>query len=1037
MLVSYFVYFRKVQDRLLVRFASAVFLSGVAFAAEKPVDFDREVRPILSDTCFTCHGPDEKRRMANLRLDTEEGLQRVVTAGDPAKSRLLLRIAAAGPATRMPPPKAGVTLNDSQIAVIRKWVEQGAHWERHWAFAPLRQPELPAAVNDKWARNGIDEFVLARLEKAGWKPSPEADRATLLRRLSFDLTGLPPTTAEVDAFLADKSANAYEKQVDRLLTSPQYGERMAMQWLDLARYADTHGYHIDSQRDMWKWRDWVIDAFNRNMPFDQFGIEQLAGDLIPNATVQQKLASGFNRNHMINYEGGAIPEEYQAEYVADRVDTTANVFMGLTLGCARCHDHKYDPISQKDYYRFFAFFNTIPEKGLDGNKGNAAPILEMPTAEQASEAAWLQQAITEHESVLPEKETDALLATWQKTRLATLPEPSHDGLLARYAIDDKLADSTGRNAEARPIKGELKYIDGRPGRSLAFSGEVHVEFPAVHADPLTVAFWMRSGAMPEMTALEGGPGFEIGVEESHPQPDFKRGSPLYVEWHGRRYRSRSLIFGGQWHHVVVTFAGEQPALLLDGKPTLFDQGPPAAAHAAGPFAIGDPKNGKPLKGDIGELRFYSRALNPAEAEVLAVDEPIRAILTVEESKRSKDQKQRLLDYFLTRDAPADLRRAYAELNTLKSRAYHLKQQIATVQVMSEMAKPRPTFVLARGDYRNHGEEVTPGVPALFPPLPKDAPANRLSMAQWLFGPQHPLTARVAVNRYWQLYFGIGLVKTTEDFGSQGDAPVQRELLDWLAGEFRQNWDVKALQKLIVMSATYRQSSQVSAELLEKDPENRLLARGPRFRLPAEMVRDNALAASHLLTRAIGGPSVFPYQPPGLWEELSRGETFTAQEYHESEGADLYRRSMYTFWKRTVPPAALTTFDAPDREKCTSRRLITNTPLQALVLLNDPTYVEASRVLAQRSMLEAGADPQVRVRFLFREATARRPTVAEVRILLDLAQRRLDYYKKHPEQAAALIATGASKRANVEATELAAWTVVASTILNLDETITKE
>ncbi len=1009
---------------------SAFLVAGLALAAEKPVDFDRDVRPILSDNCFACHGPDDKRRMANLRLDTEEAFAKIVKPGDAAGSRLLVRIGAANPAARMPPPQAGLTLTDAQISVIRKWVEQGARWERHWAFVPPQRSPLPVVRDEKWARNAIDRFVLARLEKEGLQPSPEADRATLLRRLSFDLTGLPPTTAELDAFLADKSPAAYEKQVDRLLALPQYGERMAMQWLDLARYADTHGYHIDSQRDMWKWRDWVIDAFNRNMPFNRFGIEQLAGDLIPNATMQQKLASGFNRNHMINYEGGAIPEEYQAEYVADRVDTTANVFMGLTLGCARCHDHKYDPISQKDYYRFFAFFNTIPEKGLDGNKGNAAPILEMPTAEQASEAAWLQQAIAEHDAALPEKETDALLAAWAKTRLGTLPEPPRDGLLAHYALDGSLGD-------ARAVKGDTPFVAGRPGQSAAFNGEAQVEFPVVAADRFTVAFWMRSGAMPEMSVMERGSGFEIGVEESHPQPDFKRGSPLYVEWQGRRFRSRAIIYGAQWHHVVLDFSGSQPLLLLDAKAVLMDPAGPAGSHASGPLSIGDPHSGKPFKGDIGDLRVYSRALTEGEAEVLAVHEPVRAILLVEESKRTKDQKQRLLDYFLTRDAPADLRRVYAERNVLKDKAARLKKEIVTVQVMGEMAKPRDTFILARGDYRNQGDKVTPGVPSLFPPLPKDAPANRLSMAEWLFGPQHPLTSRVAVNRYWQLYFGIGLVKTTEDFGSQGDAPVQRELLDWLATEFRQNWDIKALQKLIVTSATYRQSSRVSAALLEKDPENRLLARGPRFRLPAEMVRDNALAASHLLTRTIGGPSVFPYQPPGLWEELSRGETFTAQEYHESEGADLYRRSMYTFWKRTVPPAALTTFDAPDREKCTSRRLITNTPLQALVLLNDPTYVEASRVLAQRSMLEAGADPQARVRFLFREATARRPTLAETRILIDLAQRRLEYYKKHPDQAAALITTGASKRTNVEATDLAAWTVVASTILNLDETITKE
>jgi Protein of unknown function (DUF1553)/Protein of unknown function (DUF1549)/Concanavalin A-like lectin/glucanases superfamily/Planctomycete cytochrome C len=1005
-----------------VRLIVMLGVAGVCSAADKPVDFDRDVRPILSDRCFACHGPDDRSRMANLRLDTEEGLSRV-------KDRLLSRISAPDN-QRMPPARAGARLTEGQVDVVRKWVDQGARWERHWAFVPPQSPALPVVRDTEWPDNPIDRFVLARLEREGLRPSPEADRATLLRRLSFDFIGLPPTLAEMDAFLADKSPDAYEKQVDRLLATPQYGERMAMQWLDLARYADTHGYHIDSGRDMWKWRDWVIDAFNRNMPFDRFGIEQLAGDLLPGATVEQKLASGFNRNHMINYEGGAIPEEYQVEYVADRVDTTANVFMGLTLGCARCHDHKYDPISQKDYYRFFAFFNTIAEKGLDGKNGNAAPVLEMPTAAQASEIAWLQQSIAEHEAALPEKETQPLVAAWQETRLATLPEATRQGLIARYALEKDLGDG-------RTVAGKVTFGPGRPGLAASFNGEAHVEFPAFAAERFAIAMWLRSGALREMTVLEGGPGFEIGVEDSHPQPDFKRGSPLYVEFQGRRWRSSAVFFGGEWHHVAVNFGGSQPELLLDGKAVPMVPAGTAAPRASGPLAIGDPRHDKPLKGDIGDLRIYDRSLTSAEAEVMARDEPVRYILAEEESKRSKDQQQRLLDYFLSYDAAPDLRRAYAELKSLKHRLAEAKKAVVSVQVMAEMARPRDTFVLGRGDYRNHGEKVSPAVPALLPPLPKDAPANRLGLAEWLFSPQHPLTARVAVNRYWQLYFGIGLVKTAEDFGSQGDAPVYRDLLDWLACEFRKNWDVKAMQRLIVMSATYRQASPVSAELLEKDPENRLLARGPRFRLPAEMVRDNALAVSGLLNRAIGGPSIFPYQPPGLWEELSRGETFTAQEYHESTGPDLYRRSMYTFWKRTVPPAALTTFDAPDREKCASRRLITNTPLQALVLLNDPTYVEAARVLAARAIREGGADPQARVRYLFRETTGRRPTAAEGRILLDLAQRRLAHYRGDRAAAAKLIAIGASPAAKVDVPELAAWTMVASTILNLDETITKE
>ncbi|HTX34789.1 MAG TPA: DUF1553 domain-containing protein [Bryobacteraceae bacterium] len=1027
---------------MVARLLLVLSAGALCFAAAKPVDFDRDVRPILSDRCFACHGPDERRRMANLRLDTQDGLfahrgtYEIIAPSDPVRSRLLARVSGTG-FPRMPPPQAGPALTQAQIATIREWIEQGAKWERHWAFVPPVRPALPAVRDEKWPRNPIDRFVLARLEREGLKPSPEADRATLLRRLSFDLTGLPPTTAEVDAFLADKSPDAYEKQVDRLLALPQYGERMASEWLDLARYADTHGYHIDSARDMWKWRDWVIEAFNRNMPYNQFGIQQLAGDLLPNATMEQRLATAFNRNHMINYEAGAIPEEYQVEYVADRVDTTATVFMGLTLGCARCHDHKYDPISQKDYYRFFAFFNTIAEQGLDGKSGNAAPILEMPTAEQASEVAWLQQAIADHKDAMPKEQTKLLRAAWEKSALSTLPEAPREGLLAHYAFAGSLADSSGEGRDAHAVRGTTAFATDGPVASAAFDGETQVEFPALPARQFAVAFWMRSEAMPEMTLLAGGPGFRIGVEASHPQPDLQRGSPLYVEYQGRRWHSQALVFGERWQHVAVNFAGAQPELFLDGKPAALEPVGTAARTAAGPVAIGDPQFGQPFKGGFGDLRIYGRTLSAAEAETLAEAEPVRFILAIAKEDRTKEQKRRLKKHYFTCEAPPELRRVYTGLKSLESRLAKVQDQIATVQVMSEMAKPRDTFVLARGDYRNPGEKVTPGVPALLPPLPKDAPANRLGLAEWLFSPQHPLTARVAVNRYWQLFFGIGLVKTAEDFGSQGDTPVQRDLLDWLATEFQKNWDVKAIQRLIVTSATYRQSSEVSAALLERDPENRLLARGPRFRLPAEMVRDNALAASRLLNKTIGGPSVFPYQPPGLWEELSRGFIYTAQEYHPSQGADLYRRSLYTFWKRTVPPPELSAFDAPDREKCTARRILTNTPLQALVLLNDPTFVEAARVLAERALREGPAETRARIGWIFREATMRRPSPEETRVLLDLFERRLAHYRKQPADAAQLIAIGAIPPAKVDPTQLAAWTTVASTILNLDETITKE
>jgi hypothetical protein len=508
-----------------------------------------------------------------------------------------------------------------------------------------------------------------------------------------------------------------------------------------------------------------------------------------------------------------------------------------------------------------------------------------------------------------------------------------------------------------------------------------------------------------MTLLEGGPGFAISVEASHPQPGYKRGSPLFVEWQGQRWRSKQIFFGSEWHHVALNFDGTQPALFLDGNAVAMEAAGACASHAAGPVRVGT------WKGDLADLRFYGRALSAEDARLLTYQEPARFTLSQDKDKRTKTEKHRLKQYFLSYAAEPDLRRAFAELRSLKQQMAELKQQIVTVQVMAEMARPRDTFVLARGDYRNRGEKVTPGVPSLLPPLPKDAPPNRLGLAEWLFSPQHPLTARVAVNRYWQQFFGIGLVKTAEDFGSQGDAPVERELLDWLATEFQKNWDVKAIQRLILTSATYRQSSQVSAALLERDPENRLLARGPRFRLPAEMVRDNALAVSGLLNQTIGGPSVFPYQEPGLWEELSRGEIYSAQEYRQSEGADLYRRSLYTFWKRTVPPPSLNTFDAPDREKCTARRIITNTPLQSLVLMNDPTFVEAARALADRAQREGPGTDDARIGWIFREATSRRPSDAETRVLSDLLARL-------------------GNRAD-------RWTMVASTVLNLDETITKE
>ncbi len=1042
---------------LLVRSLSA----APGEAAAKPVDFDREIRPILAENCFACHGPDEKQRMAKLRLDTKDGLFAVIAAGKSVDSKLFQRISAPEKAKRMPPPFADRTLNEKQVELIKRWIDEGAKWEMHWAYVPPQRPEPPAVTNKAWVRNPIDNFILARLESEGLKPSPEADKATLVRRVTFDLTGLPPTPAEVDAFLHDKSPQAYEKVVDRLLDSPRYGERMAMQWLDLARYADTHGYHIDSHREMWHWRDWVINAFNHNMPFDEFTVEQLAGDLLPQPTLAQRIATGFNRDHMINFEGGAIPEEYQNEYVVDRVEATSVVWLGMTMGCARCHDHKFDPIKQKDFYRFYAFFNTISEKGLDGRRGNAQPIVQVPSPQQSVEIARVSQGICAHEDAIPkDRELDAMQAEWEKTALESLPAAPREGLLAHYELDGNLSDSSGHYHDGRLLKGDVNYGTGPVGRAAEFDGQSHAVFGDTGGfernEPVSIAFWFSPFERQEMTVLQKldseQRGWEIYREESTVLPRLFRGSRLSLRlihhWpdDSIQVRTREPIVENGEHAIAITYDGSGKAagvkIYIDGKVAETDvvadtlSGP---IRNTAPLSIGDPQFGRPTMGSFDDLRLYSRALTASEIGELALHQPARAEIMILAKKRDKSQKEALRDYFLTYAAPAELRKTYAELKELRREKEDLDWTVPNAMVMQEMDAPRETAVLGRGDYRNRGEVVTPGIPAVLPAMAKDLPVNRLGLAKWLVDPANPLPARVAVNRYWQLHFGTGIVKTAEDFGSQGEPPTHPLLLDWLATEFvRTKWDVKAMQRLMVTSAAYRQSSHTTPELQERDPENRLLARGPRFRLPAEMVRDNALAVSGLLVEKTGGPSVMPYQPKGLWEETAYGDVYTAQTYVQGHGEDLYRRSMYTFWKRTSPPPALITFDAPDREKCAARRTVTNTPLQALVLLNDPTYIEAARVLAEKMIREGGADPARRIRYAFRLATARDPDAKELQVLRELERTESLEYRRDKDAARKLLGVGENKAdAKIDTGELAAWTTVASTILNLDETITQE
>jgi hypothetical protein len=1110
------------RTRLLLTlgvFASIIWLFNAAKTASvtppqtavKKVDFNRDIRSILSDTCFKCHGPDEKQRMANLRLDETEGLftdrggYRIIVPGNAAQSKLYQKISSTDETGRMPPTYSGRSITAKQIELIKEWIDQGAKWEMLWSFVPPKRPPVPGVKGKDWPRNPIDNFVLARLESEGLKPSPEADKAALLRRVYFDLTGIPPTPSEIDAFVGDHSPDAYEKRVDQLLASPHYGERMAMPWLDLARYSDSHGYHIDSLRDMWAWRDWVIKAFNQNMPYDEFTVDQIAGDLLPNATMDQKIASGFNRNHMITLEGGAIPEEYHVEYVVDRVSTTSGAFLGLTMGCARCHDHKFDPITQKDFYRFFAFFNTVPERGLDGFTGNAVPVLPLPSHEQQLRLEALKTQIASTLEALPEKDLLAQRNEWQKTALASLPEPTREGLTAYYPFDGDLTDASGFHHDAKAVRGEVLFNDdGAIAKSGDFSPETQVSFGNTgdfdRSTPFSLSVWAMppsSSAVEILTKHNGGEhwqGWEL-VDDKPITPGNRKqiahivvrlashwpDDAIEVQTKKRvEVNKQGATSATSLRHLVVEYDGSGKASGIkfyeNGtqiETVILKDHLRGSIRTTASLEVGDKALGTSYEGAMDDLRIYDRMLSGSEVGYLATRLPARALLislngrpgdelaTLQPEKEAEDvqigmsdkaktkddiakdlendRQAKLSEYFLRYASPEKERQLYAQLEKLRAQETELQAAIPTVMVMAEMKKPRETFVLGRGQYDNPKDKVTANVPAFLPPMAPGLPMNRLGLAKWIVSPGNPLTARVTVNHFWQECFGTGIVKTSEDFGSQGEQPSNPLLLDWLATEFvRTGWNVKAMQRLIVTSSTYRQSSRVAPELAERDPENRLLARGPRFRLPAELIRDNALAVSGLLDTRIGGPSVYPYQPEGLWEEMALGGGFSGQTYTESTGRDLYRRSMYTVWKRTVPPAALVTFDAPDREKCTARRSVTNTPLQALVLLNDPTYVEAARFLAERMLTQGGKTPTGRINYAFRLATGRTPDAQERAVLLEQAQEALADYHQHSDQAAKLVAVGASKsNPRLDQKELAAWTTVASVILNLDETITKQ
>jgi hypothetical protein len=1174
---------------------------AVATAAPA-IDFNRDIRPILSDNCFACHGPDDKARKAKLRFDLhDEALQpaksgeRAIVPGDTAHSELIRRITTKDPDDVMPPPKSGKKLTSAQVDLLQRWIAQGAPWKVHWAYEPPRRPVVPAVKEKRWARNPIDHFILERLEHEKLKPSPEAEKTTLIRRATLDLTGLPPSPEEVDAFLADSTPGAYEKVVDRLLESPRYGEHMARYWLDAARYADSHGYHIDSERSIWKWRDWVVNAFNQNMPFDEFTVEQLAGDLLPEATVDQKIGSGYVRCNMSTGEGGAITEEYQAKYTFDRVETTSTIWMGLTLTCARCHTHKYDPITHREYYGMYAFFNNLNESVMDGNKPNPDPFIKVPTSQQTSRQGELKTLLADGQKQLdrPMPEMDRAQTEWvsqwheklstgwtplaatsalstatngatlraleDKTVLAEGANPGEDvyelafhpaaGSLAALRLETLPHASLPNGSAARAEDGrfrlsefeaelvpiekdrkpgkpkKLKFtqavadasepkfevgnaIDGKPdtgwgvdaaaitnGHTALFAlGEpvrvttntelrVRLRFNASQSkraighfrlaaaqndelvewlNPPKLDPWQLLGPLKAenpyvalTNVLEPEKKFDLkgaypGVREEvkwTAKPDFEDGKAnlLVNELHGVHgvyYLHRTLTVPAARKLEVTLRADEVFRLWVNDK--LVAERPNPEKPGEGPLQVTvDLKKGENrfLWKVVTQVGASYATFNKDLGDENSVSADVAAILATTRTLNGPQQTK--VRNFYRRQHSPEFKSLFDNVDKWREENTALDRQIPTTMVAKEMEKPRDTTILMRGEYDKKGDKVSPGVPAILPPLPIDTDTNRLGLARWLASPSHPLTARVTMNRFWQQYFGIGLVKTTEDFGVQGERPSHPQLLDWLALEFaapeggaplKTPWDVKRMQRLIVTSATYRQSSRVTPELLARDPENRLLARGPRFRVDGEVLRDTALFLGGILVEKRGGKAVKPFEPPGLWEAVSFNNS---QKYVPDAGDAQHRRSLYTYWKRQSPPANMLIFDAPTREYCVVRRPRTNTPLQALALLNDPQIVEASRALAQRILLEGGRTAAGRIAYGFRLTTSRKASPEEISVLAGILEKQLADFRQDKAAAEKLLQVGAFKaRADLDPAELAAWTTLASLMLNLDETVTK-
>ncbi len=1018
----------------------------------EPIEYNRDIRPILSK-CLGCHGPASGTGTAGLRVDAFDTATRVlpsgrraIVPGHPEQSEMIRRIRLQGPDV-MPPPDSHKTLSAEEKDALEQWIREGAVYKPHWAFALPSKPELPPVRDTKWVRNAIDRFILARLEHNGLRPEPEADRSTLLRRVTLDLTGLPPTPAELEAFLADASPTAYERVVDRLLASPRYGERMAMDWMDIARYADSNGYQADFERFQYRWRDWVIDAFNSNMPYDEFTVEQIAGDLLPNATFDQKLATGFGRNHRINTEGGVIIEEWRVETVIDRVETVSAAWLGITPGCARCHDHKYDPISQKDFYSLFAYFNNITETGSGEERPvNHPPVMRAPYPEQSTRLAALEAREAQQRTLVEARVRGSLAAARAWAGPPAAPGASIQGLEARYNLSATPTIAAGTPPEPKafgPVASDL----GRSTGAVTTKGDAYLDLGQVGDvdadDAFSYGAWIypedgNGAAIAKMDAGKDFRGWDLFFDGGRPIVH------LIDKWptNALKVLAKKPIPLKQWSHVFVTVDGSRkPAgvkLYVDGKAVEHDTEVNAlkgSLRTPVPLTVGRRTGANMFSGKVDDLVVVRRTLTAAEVARLANVHPATRLLAIPAEKRSPEQDALVARFWLQESDPA-FKKQEQMLAVTSAARMKLDGEITTVMIMEEMPKPRDAFVLLRGQYDKHGEQVSAGVPAFLPPMPEGQPNNRLGFARWVVSPANPLTARVTVNRLWERFFGVGIVATSDDMGTRTEYPSHPELLDYLAVDFVQGkWDLKRAIRQIVTSATYRQRSDISTDKRERDPENRLLARGPRYRLTGEVIRDQALFVSGLLVNKIGGPSVRPYQPKGIWDETNFYGNL--RNYENDKGDGLYRRSLYTIWKRTAAPPNMLLFDVPSRETCRVRRARTDTPLQALVLLNDPTYIEAARVLAQKVML-AYKTPRERLTEAFVRVLARKPSAAELGLLERSVAKRVAQYKKDPKSALALVSVGAAPLdARCSVPELAAYTLAASTLLNLDETINKD